>query len=105
VFEGRGNGFLARGSAFDDTDGLAEFFLMAALLHALHFIGASGENNFADGVAGNESAQGVKKDGRAVQFKKLFRRFAAHARAHSGGGQDGSDSGHWNWGADAFRRV
>jgi hypothetical protein len=28
----------------------------------------------------------------------LFGRFAAHARAHSSGGQNGSDSGHWNLG-------
>src|SRR6266404_715144 len=105
VFEGGGDGFLPCGSALDDTDGLAEFFLMTALLHALHFVGASGENDFADGVARSEAAQGVEKDGRAVQFKKLFGRFAAHARAHSSGGQDGSDSGHWIWGADALRRA
>jgi hypothetical protein len=98
VLERGGDGLLPGGAAFYDANCLAEFFLLAAFLHALHFIGASGEDDFGDGVAGSEAAQGVKKDGDAVEFKKLFGRFAAHARAHSSSGQDGSDSGHLNMG-------
>src|SRR6266478_3657000 len=105
VFEGGGNGFLPRGSAFDHSNRLAKLFLAEEFFHAADFIGASGEDDFADGVAGSEAAQGVEKDRHAIQFKELFGRLAAHACAHSSGGQDGSDSGHWNWGADAFRRV
>jgi hypothetical protein len=86
VFEGGGDGFLPRGSALNDTDGLTEFFLAEEFFHAADFIGAGGEDDFRDGVAGSEAAQGVKKDGDAVQFKELFGRFAAHAPAHSSGG-------------------
>jgi hypothetical protein len=86
VFEGCGDGFLPRGSPFDDMHGLAEFFLVAKFFHALHFINASSKNDFGDGVAGGKAAQGVQKDGRAVELQKLFGRFAAHARAHSSGG-------------------
>ena len=77
-----------------DLHRLAEFFLAARFLQALNFVGARGKNDFSDRVARCESAQCVKKDGRAIQFKELFGRFAAHARAHSSGGQNGSDSGH-----------
>jgi hypothetical protein len=86
VVEGRGDGFLPGGSAFDHSNRLGEFFVAKTLFHALDFIGAGGDDDFTDGVAGGEAAQGVKKDGRAVQFKELFGSFAAHARAHSSGG-------------------
>ena len=94
VFEGRGDGFLARGSPFDDMHGLAEFFLAAKFFYALHFIGAGSKNDFGDGVAGGKAAQGVQEDRGAVELQKLLGRFAAHARAHSSGGQAGSDFGH-----------
>ena len=98
VIESSGDRFLASGAAFDDANGLAEFLLAAALLEPRDFIGARGKNNFGEGFAGSQAAQSVKEDGRAVQFEKLFGRFAAHAGAHSSGGQNGGDSGHRNLG-------
>src|ERR1700756_3912836 len=94
VIEGGGDGFLPGGSAFDHSNRLREFFVPKTLFHALDFIGAGGDDDFTDGIAGGEAAQGVEKDGRAVQFEELFGRFAAHARAHSSGGQEGWEYGH-----------
>src|ERR1700751_1833137 len=99
MIESRGDRLLPRGSSFDHANRLGVFFVAETLFQALDFIGAGGDDDLTDGVAGGSAAHGVKKYGRAVQFEELFGRFAAHARAHSSGGQDGSDSGHWIWGA------
>ena len=47
----------------------------------------------------------MQKDWRAVEIEKLFRRFAAHARAHSSSGQNGSDSGHRIWDESLRKRC
>ena len=94
VFEGCRDRFLPRGTPFHHVNCLTEFFLPARFFQASNFVGAGGKNDVGDRIARCEPAQCMKKDGRAIQFKELFGRFAAHARAHSSGGQNGSDSGH-----------
>ena len=59
VFEGGGDGLLARGPAFDYADRLAKLLGANALLEFVNFVGAGGKDDVGDEFAGGEAAKSV----------------------------------------------
>src|SRR5262245_39697420 len=94
MLEGGGDRFLASGSAFDDADGLAELLRVNALFEALDFVGAGGQDDVRDEIAGGETAETVDEDGGSIKFEELLGCVPAHAGAHACGGEYGGDSAH-----------
>jgi hypothetical protein len=94
VFKSHGDRFLAGRSAFDYSNGLAKFFLLAEILQARNLVGASGEDDVSYGFAGCQAAEGMQEDWRPIEFKELFGRLPAHAGTHACGREDGGDSTH-----------